>query len=271
MNRRGLPASLPADEALAVACRGVCLSYKKKQVLCGAALSVPRGTVTVLLGKNGSGKTTLLRCIAGLRKASAGEIFLFGTPVSALSPRERAKRVAVMPQTLPLLHRTVAELIAMGRSPYLGVLGGAGERDRQIAARAAAQTDMTAHLQDAVCTLSGGERQLAYFAMALAQDTKLLLLDEPTASLDAEYSRRVYDAIRTLSGEGYTFLLTLHDLDDAVAIADRIAVLDGGRTVFEGDPAAFTASGVPERVFSLAPVRAVSDEGERFTLFRPLP
>ena len=253
----------------ALECRDISFSYRKKEILRGVDLQAQSGKITVLLGRNGSGKTTLMRCIAGVRKPARGEIFLNGENIGTLSPRERAKRVAMMPQTLPPLHRTVEELIRMGRYPYLGMGGRLSEKDRAIVARAARDAGAENHLHDSVRTLSGGERQLAYFAMALAQDTKLILLDEPVSNLDAEYRRKVFGLMKKLSEEGYTFLVTLHDLEDAAELADRIAVLDGGNMIFSGTVAEFAASGVPEKVFSVTAVSAVTECGEKITVFRP--
>ena len=165
--------------------------------------------------------------------------------------------------------RAVAELVAMGRYPYLGMGGRLNGEDRKIVLRAVRDAEMEGHLEDAVCALSGGERQMAYFAMALAQDTKLVLLDEPTSNLDPEYRRRVFALMKRLCGEGYTFLVTLHDLEEAAEFADRIAVLDGGKTVFFGTAEEFARSGVAEKVFGTVPVRAVTLRGETITVFRP--
>ncbi len=257
------------EDPVAAECRGVVFSYRKKEVLRGADLSVQRGKITALLGRNGSGKTTLMRCMAGVRKPASGGIWLEGERLDGLSPRERAKRVAMMPQLLPPLHRTVAELVAMGRYPYLGMGGRLSGEDRKIVLRAVRDAEMEGHLEDAVCALSGGERQMAYFAMALAQDTKLVLLDEPTSNLDPEYRRRVFALMKRLCGEGYTFLVTLHDLEEAAEFADRIAVLDGGKTVFFGTAEEFARSGVAEKVFGVVPVCALTQGGETITVFRP--
>ena len=257
-----------ATEEILIECKGVCLSYRKREILRGADLRVPAGKITVLLGKNGSGKTTLLRCICGIRRITAGEIYLSRDPLIHLSPRERARRVALMPQNLPSLHRSVAELVEMGRSPYLSFGGRLGDGDRAAIERAVEKTDTRSHLKDAVCTLSGGERQLAFFAMALAQNTRAVMLDEPTANLDTEYRRKVFQTLRTLRQEGCGLLVTLHNMEEAVSVADRIAVLDSGKMIFEGETEEFLYSGISERAFGLRPIFAQTETGERFTVFR---
>lgn len=187
------------------------------------------GKITVLLGKNGSGKTTLLKCIGGIRKINGGEIKLFGVPISEIKGSDRAKIVSFMPQYLPQLHISAAELVALGRSPYHGFINKLTENVKKIIDYAVTVTDTSKHLDDAVCTLSGGERQLAFLAMALSQDSDIIMLDEPTASLDAEYRHKVYRLIGQLKQKGKTVVVTMHDLEEAVGIADRIVVIDGGQ------------------------------------------
>ena len=123
---------------------------------------------------------------------------------------------------------------------------------------------------DAVCTLSGGERQLAFLAMTLFTDAEIILLDEPTAGLDTEYRQKVYALIKRLKEYGKTVIVTIHNLDEAMTIADCVTVIDEGKIVFSADKDAFLASDVPERVFSLRPTRLFDEKGEEVTVFRPL-
>ena len=257
-------------EEASIECRQVRYSHRKKEILKGIDFRVRSGEITVLLGKNGSGKTTLFRCIAGIRRLTGGEVRLEGRSLQEMKAAERSRRIAMMPQSLPLLHIRVGELVEMGRSPYLGFGGKLSERDRAIVQRALRLTDMERLASEAVKTLSGGERQLAYLAMVLAQDAKLLLFDEPTASLDTEYRSRVYTILRQLREEGYALAVTMHDLNDALAIADRIVVLENGDKVFDATAAEFAQSDLPERIFGQETVTATSKRGERVTMFRPL-
>lgn len=229
------------------------------------------GKITVLLGKNGSGKTTLLKCIGGIRKINGGEIKLFGVPISEIKGSDRAKIVSFMPQYLPQLHISAAELVALGRSPYHGFINKLAENVKKIIDYAVTVTDTSKHLDDAVCTLSGGERQLAFLAMALSQDSDIIMLDEPTASLDAEYRHKVYRLIGRLKQKGKTVVVTMHDLEEAVGIADRIVVIDGGNTVFSGNVEEFVSDDIAEKVFSVTPKRFIDEKGkEEVIVFRSL-
>lgn len=202
-------------------------------VLDGVSLTLRTQELTVLLGRNGSGKSTLLATVcAGLRYD--GEISIEGRELRTIPPRERARIAALLPQRLPHTTLSVRELVLLGRTPHTGPLGLSDAHDREIA-RLAIEKAGLSHLSDRSCaTLSGGERQRAALAMALAQEPRFLLLDEPTASLDMEARRQLYHICRTLAAEGRGVLLTMHDVNEAVRIADRIALLDRGRILFFG-------------------------------------
>lgn len=182
---------------------------------------------------------------------------------------QRALKLAMMPKVLPLPHIRVEELLLMGRSPRLGWGGRPSAQDLDRIRAIAEETDLIDRLGDLVCTLSGGERQRAFFARALAQETELILPDEPTASLDATSGAKFLKLIAARKEEGKTIVLTLHDLNAALTIADRIAVLEGGKKVFEGDVRAFLQSESPARCFGLEAVEATTSRGETLTVFRP--
>ena len=250
-----------------IECENVCLTYRKKDILCGAELKALPGEITVILGRNGSGKTSLFRCIAGNRHHCRGDIRLQGSDMRSMRPAQRARVLSVMPQTLPLPPVTAEELVSFGRQPYLGYGGRLSESEKKGIADVMRRTGVYPHRHEVVSRLSGGERQLAFFTMLLAQDTPIVLLDEPTANLDAEYRHRVYDMMRELRDQGRTVAATLHSLEDAVALADRIYVMEYGRTVFSGTPEEFVSGCVPESVFGVRAVKAMSPEGEEFTVF----
>lgn len=247
------------------------LTLGGKQILRGAQLTAQPGHITALLGRNGSGKTSLLRCLAGTQGRYTGTVALDGQDVRRLSPARRARRISLLPQTLPRPAVTAAQLACYGRTPWAGAGGRLSEADRAAAAAALARVGLADKAGQLVCHLSGGERQLAFLAMLLAQDTPAVLLDEPTASLDVEYRRAVYRLLGSLRSGGRTVVVTLHDLSDAVELADRLVVLDAGRTVFCGTPAAFLEGEVPRRVFGVAPVAVQDRAGRSYTLLRPLP
>jgi iron complex transport system ATP-binding protein len=207
-------------------------------VLHGVDVEVDAGEVVGLIGPNGAGKSTLLRAVTGLIPAS-GTIELRGKAVSGLSRREVARTLAVVQQLpeAPIAMR-VDELALLGRNPHLGLLGRESERDYAIA-RAAMQRAGCEHLAERTLgTLSGGERRRAFIARALAQEPRLLLLDEPTANLDVQAQCEIFELLRALAADGVGVLVVVHDLTIAAAYCDRVALLSQGRLVASGVPGA---------------------------------
>ena len=207
--------------------RRVCAAYGKKQVLDQIDFELPPHTLTAVVGKNGSGKSTLFAC-AGRKIPYTGEITLSGRDLAAMTPRERAQRMAFLPQTLPAPAVSVAELAAFGRNPYLDFGRRMTPTDRRLVEEALERVGIAALRDKLLAELSGGERQKAYLAMILAQDTDVLLLDEPTTYMDMEYEAAFFRLLKALQAEkGVTLLVILHDLSQAMRYADRIVVLDG--------------------------------------------
>lgn len=227
----------------------------KKDIVDNLNLTVKDGETLALVGRNGSGKTTLLRAVMRNRQVlryTAGEIFLDGTSAASLSSADLAKKIAVMPQILPAPSMSVFELVMCSRAPYIkGILSRPSDTDKRIVGEAISDVGLS-HLSDAdLSTLSGGERQSAYFAMLLAQRTSTVLLDEPTSNLDYNNKEIVYSAIDLLKKRGISVIAVLHNLEDAVRIADRILLLDGGRGYLFDTPADFINSDMIEKVFSV--------------------
>jgi iron complex transport system ATP-binding protein len=200
------------------------------------SLTVARGSITGLLGPNGCGKTTLLKLLAGMLQPRGGQVTLDGRPVSALTRREIARRLAVVPQeTRTPFDFTVIEMVLMGRYPHLGAFELEGARDLAIAREALAATGTTAFESRAFSTLSGGEKQRVVIAGALAQSAEVLLLDEPTAALDLRYQFEIITLLRRLNAErGTTVIVSTHDLNLAAALCDRMVLLRGGRIMAQG-------------------------------------
>jgi iron complex transport system ATP-binding protein len=224
-------------------------------VLDGVSLRVERGASVGLLGPNGAGKTTLLKLLAGMLEPRAGQITLDGRPVSTLTRREIARRLAVVPQeTHTPFDFTVIEMVLMGRYPHLGAFELEGARDLAIAREALAATGTTAFESRAFSTLSGGEKQRVVIAGALAQSAEVLLLDEPTAALDLKYQFEIITLLRRLNAErGTTVIVSTHDLNLAAALCDRMVLLRDGRIMAQG------ATGevlTPENVGALYEVEA---------------
>jgi len=203
------------------------------------SVAIPRGSLTGLLGPNGCGKTTLLMLMSGVLRPARGGVTLEGTDVRRLSRRQLARRLAVVPQeTHPAFEYTVMEMVLMGRHPHLGVLALEGPADLDIAREALAATG-TEHLADrAFATLSGGEKQRVVIASALAQAADVLLLDEPTASLDLRYQLEIASLLQDLNRtRGVTMALATHDLNLAASLCTHVVMLRRGRVLAQGSTA----------------------------------
>jgi iron complex transport system ATP-binding protein len=222
----------------AIRLRGVTVELGGRAVVDRVDADVANGEWVALIGPNGAGKTTLLRALARL-VPFAGEIELDGRPLAEHGRGELARLVAVVPQepsTPPWM--TVAEYVLLGRTPHLGPLAKEGARDREAAARALARLDLLAFMERRLGTLSGGEKQRAVVARALAQEASVVLLDEPTTALDIGHQQQALELLDTLRREsGLTLVTAMHDLTLAAQYADRMVMLDGGRLVADGTPA----------------------------------
>jgi iron complex transport system ATP-binding protein len=200
------------------------------------SITVERGSLTGLLGPNGCGKTTLLNLLSGVLQPEHGHVSLNGAPLAGRTRRDIARHLAVVPQeTHPAFDYTVMEMVLMGRHPHLGAFELEGPRDLALARDALAATG-TEHLAGrAYMTLSGGEKQRVVIASALTQSPEVLLLDEPTASLDLGYQLEVAALLRRLNLErGVTMVLATHDLNLAASLCDRIILMRDGRVVAQG-------------------------------------
>ncbi len=224
------------SEALGV--RDLAAQIGRRPVLRHVALSVRRGELVGLLGRNGAGKTTLLRVVSGTLPAARGSVRLLDRPLEEYGRRELARAVAVVPQqtSFPFAFR-VAEVVLMGRSPHLGWLGFEGPEDLARARSALARLGIEALAGRSILELSGGERQLVVVARALAQDPRLLLLDEPTAFLDLRHRLEVLQVVRSLVDAGRAALVVSHDLGLAARFCDRLVLLADGEVLAAGAPA----------------------------------
>ncbi|MDL4821493.1 ABC transporter ATP-binding protein [Actinomadura opuntiae] len=223
---------------MTVAVRGLDVALGGRPVLRGVSLKVPAGSWTAVIGPNGAGKSTLLRAVLGLLPC-AGEITVAGADLSAMKPRRRARLVAYAPQSPSLpVGMTVFDYTLLGRSPYIPHLGRESARDRAIAGEVLDRLDLTGLAERPLDHLSGGERQRVVLARALAQQTSVLLLDEPTTALDIGHQQQVMELIDRLRlSDGLTVVTTIHDLTLAGQYADALVLLSGGRVVASGTPA----------------------------------
>jgi iron complex transport system ATP-binding protein len=221
----------------AIELSAVSVALAGRRIVDGVTAGVSDGEWVALIGPNGAGKTTLLRAIAGAVPFD-GEIRLRGRPTENLKRRERARLLAVVPQepaTPPWM--TVGDYVLIGRTPHLGYLGQEGHRDLEAATRALQRLDLLEVADRPLGTLSGGEKQRAVVARALAQEAAVVLLDEATASLDIGHQLQTFDLVDALRRErGLTVLSALHDLTLASRYAERLLLLDAGRLVAAGAP-----------------------------------
>jgi iron complex transport system ATP-binding protein len=234
----------------AVEVRDLAVDLDRTPILHGVSCSAGSGGWLALIGPNGAGKTTLLRAVAGLLP-HRGEVLLDGDGGS-LSGRDRARLIAYVPQE-PVLppDMTVAEYVLLGRTPYISYLGGPARSDREAAGRAADRLGISRFTGRRLASLSGGERKRVVLARALAQDPKVLLLDEPTSSLDIGHQQQVLDLVDELRRTGgLTVLSTLHDLTTAGQYADRLVLLHEGRIEAAGPAASVLTEERIARVYA---------------------
>lgn len=236
------------------------LSYDGKTVIVHQMnLRIVQGSIVALVGPNGCGKSTLLRGISRLLKPATGAVHLDGQQVHTMKAKDLAKQLGILPQS-PVAPEglTVHELVAQGRYPHQSWFQQWSREDEAIVQAALQTTNLTLFADRPVDTLSGGQRQRAWIAMALAQQTNILLLDEPTTYLDLAYQMDVLDLLDDLNQQGRTIVMVLHDLNQAARYADTIVALRGGQIVAQGAPEHVMTSETILQVFGLQ-AEVVSD------------
>lgn len=218
--------------------RDVRFAYRTgPEILKGVSLSVEPGEIVCLLGSNGTGKTTLLRALLGFTQPKGGEILVEGRPLAHMKPHERAHSMAYVPQSSALAFPYLAkEVVLMGRVSHLGTGAAHARSDWDVVAASMARLQI-GHLADRrYQELSGGERQMVLVARALAQQAKLLVMDEPTANLDYHNQVKILTAIKYLADQGLAILMTSHYPDHAFLACSKVALMKGGRIVAQGNP-----------------------------------
>ena len=230
------------------------VAYDARRILHGVSLDVDRGEIVTLIGPNGAGKSTLIRAVSGVVPIESGEVWINGKSLKRLSTMERARQVAVVPQARNLPPAfTVYESILLGRTPYLGWLGRAGAADHEGVRYALERTQLLNLAERRVGELSGGEQQQVLLARALAQDTPVLLLDEPITHLDLQHRERLIRLIRDLAvNRELAVLMVLHDLNLAAMYADRIALLVEGQVEATGAPSDVLTEANLTRIYEIA-------------------
>ncbi len=229
--------------------------------------SLQEGRNATILGPNGAGKTTLLFLALGWLRPQRGEILLCGRPIEQISRRAMGRHVALIPQSehIPFEY-SVLEYVLLGRAPYLPPLGAPTVLDEEIAMQALEMAGIANLYDQSILALSGGERQLVLAARALAQEPRLLLMDEPTAHLDLSNKHRLLGILLALKKRGVTILMTTHEPELAFAASDEIILMEKGRVVTSGPAEAVATGANLSRIYQV-PVKVVPVEGKNMVLW----
>lgn len=231
-----------------------------RRIIDGVSLEARAGELVGLVGPNGAGKTTLLRVISGLLEPVSGSIELDGEDITLMAPRLRAQKLALLPQD-HVVHWAISveDLVALGRLPYRGFGSALSPTDRTAVAQAVAAMDVADFAKRSVIELSGGERARVLIARALAQDTPILLADEPAAGLDAVHQLDLFAHLRGLAEQGRCVVVVLHDLTMASRFCDRLVVLDEGKVHASGPAAKVLTPKVLKSVYGITAYRGQAD------------
>ena len=247
---------------------GLGLRRTNRWILQNFTIDLRPGTVLAIVGPNGSGKSSLLRCMAGLWPSTEGRVVLEGRDLREISRPQVACAVTYVPQEAKLeFEFTVREIVSMGRYAHRGRFERETSDDRTAVQDALIRADVAYLAERPVTHLSGGERQRVLIARSLATRSRILLLDEPTASLDVEHGLDVLELCRSLADEGRTVAIATHDLNGAYRFADRVALLDSGRLVGVGAPSDILTSENIERAFHVRSETGSSGDGSPFLIF----
>ncbi len=237
----------------------ISVGYGKTSVLNGVDAAFEKGTLTSIIGTNGCGKSTLLKAMLGILPLSGGEIVVDGTNLQSMSRSELAKRVAYLPQGKNTPDMTVEQMVLHGRFPHLSYPRRYKKADLDLARKAMQDVGIFHLAHKPLDTLSGGMRQNAYIAMALAQDTDYVLLDEPTTYLDVGHQIELMKLLRRLADRGKGILTVMHDLPLAFGFSDKIALISDERSIITKTPNEFSTSPIMEKTFGVQ-IKYVAEE-----------
>lgn len=244
--------------------RNLSAGYGRDAMLRGVSMGLTPGKVLALLGPNGCGKSTLLKTILGLQPKLGGEILVDGTPSEQITPRQLAQKVTYLAQSRNTPNISARRMVLHGRFPYLSYPRRYGREDYEMVEKALRWADAATFADRSMEELSGGQRQKVYLAMALAQDTETILMDEPTTFLDVAHQLEVMAIARRLAGDGKAVLMVLHDLCLALRWADEIAVAADGGLPFRGTAGEAFESGVLDRAFGVRLARVMTEGGWQY-------
>ena len=229
----------------------LCTGYSSKEILHQINLTIPSGKITVIVGPNGCGKSTLLKTLCGILPIQSGTISLDGQDINTFPPQMLARQISYLAQSRQIPDITVQRMVLHGRFPYLSYPRRYRKEDLLIAENAIHRMGITELADTPLSHLSGGTRQKVYIAMALAQDTPVILFDEPTTYLDISHQLQTMEHARFLSKEGKTVVMVLHDLSMALQVADQLIVMNNGAIVKQGTTQEIYDSGCLDEVFGV--------------------
>ena len=229
--------------------KNLSVGYDGRYVIRNVNLTFEPGMIYTIIGKNGSGKSTLLKSCSGLLTPKEGSVLLDGKELSKYPSNGRAQKVSYLSQSTTTPNITVERLLTHARFPHLSYPKKLRHEDTSIIYKALGEMKAVCFAHDCLRELSGGERQRVYLAMQLAQDTEVLLLDEPTTYLDIEYQLSLMELLQKLKTQGKTVIMVLHDLEQALKYSDHIIAIDAGKEIYTGTPEEILKNGILKKVF----------------------
>ena len=248
----------------AISVRNLSVAYENNTIIEDMNLSIPKGKVSIIIGANGCGKATLLKTLARINKPKNGDIFINNKNIKKIKEKSIAKEVAFLPQG-PVCPSglTVRELVAYGRFPHQKIIGGLNNHDKEVIDWVIEETGLIEFANREVENLSGGQRQRAWIAMILAQETDIIMLDEPTTYLDMSYQLEVLEVLQKLNKEkNITVVIVLHELNNACRFADNIIGLKKGKIICEGKPIDVINKETLKKIYGIDARLKPSESGE---------
>lgn len=259
----------------AISVKNLSVAYENNTIIEDLSLSIPKGKISIIIGANGCGKSTFLKTLARINKPKAGEIFINKKDIKKINEKNIAKEVAFLPQG-PVCPSglTVRELVAFGRFPHQKLIGGLNSHDKEVIDWAIKETGLSEFADREVENLSGGQRQRAWIAMTLAQETEIIMLDEPTTYLDMSYQLEVLEVLEKLNKEkNITVVIVLHELNNACRFADNIIGFKNGKVICEGKPLDVITKENLKKIYGIEANLTISEDGKypicmEYDLFR---
>lgn len=232
-----------------IECKNICAGYRNVTILHDLTFTIPTGGLVSIIGPNGCGKTTLLRTMAKQIPPQSGTVLYDGVDIATISRKDLARTAAFLPQVRPIPSISVQALVSHGRFPHLGFSRTLRPEDRIAVQRAMEQAGITPWANRSLDSLSGGERQRVYLAMALAQETDIIFLDEPTTYLDLHYQFDLLELLQQLQRSGKTIVMVLHDLSSALRYSTQVVLMDQGQLLFSDSPQALRSTDLLAQTF----------------------